>query len=373
MKGVVSMIVEVIEKYPLLVIFMLVLLLVMTFVIVYYRMSKKYEKSQIELKESLLAATTLNRCIHALTYHSEIDDAINDLLCLITEFFQGDRAYIFQIDYEQNTTSNLFEYTEEGVTPEINNLQNVSLETVQYWLDRFKVDGTFYIKSLEEEVDKNSETYRLLKLQNITSLIAVPLIENEIITGFLGVDNPRRRCDNSSLLSSVVFFVSESMNRKQQEQKLKTMSYLDSMTHIFNRNALIERIDKIKESQNKDIGIAYFDLNGLKNINDLQGHLEGDAVLKKTAYLINECFPRKAYRFGGDEFVVLSVDVKEASFIKQVEQSKKYLEQNGISCSVGVSWCYNINDVDELIKEADTKMYENKANFYENEMVGIEN
>ena len=350
MKGVVSMIVEVIEKYPLLVIFMLVLLLVMTFVIVYYRMSKKYEKSQIELKESLLAATTLNRCIHALTYHSEIDDAINDLLCLITEFFQGDRAYIFQIDYEQNTTSNLFEYTEEGVTPEINNLQNVSLETI-----------------------KNSETYRLLKLQNITSLIAVPLIENEIITGFLGVDNPRRRCDNSSLLSSVVFFVSESMNRKQQEQKLKTMSYLDSMTHIFNRNALIERIDKIKESQNKDIGIAYFDLNGLKKINDLQGHLEGDAVLKKTAYLINECFPRQAYRFGGDEFVVLSVDVKEASFIKQVEQSKKYLEQNGISCSVGVSWCYNINDVDELIKEADTKMYENKANFYENEMVGIEN
>ena len=45
MKGVVSMIVEAIEKYPLLVISMLVLLLVMIFVIVYYRMSKKYEKS----------------------------------------------------------------------------------------------------------------------------------------------------------------------------------------------------------------------------------------------------------------------------------------------------------------------------------------
>ena len=190
MKGVASMVVETIKRYPLLVIFMLVLLLVMIFAIVYYRMSKKYEKSQIEL----------NRCIHALTYHSEIDDAINDLLCLITEFFQGDRAYIFQIDYEQNTTSNLFEYTEEGATPEINNLQNVSLETIQYWLDRFKVDGTFYLKSLEDEVDKNSETYRLLKLQNITSLIAAPLIENEIITGFLGVDNPRRRYDNSLFL-----------------------------------------------------------------------------------------------------------------------------------------------------------------------------
>ena len=128
----------------------------------------------------------------------------------------------------------------------------------------------------------------------------------------------------------------------------------------------------INDWRSVHIGIAYFDLNGLKKINDLQGHLEGDAVLKKTAYLINECFPRKAYRFGGDEFVVLSIGIKESNFIKQVEQLKKYLEQNGISCSVGVSWCYNINDVDKLIKEADTKMYENKANFYENEMVGIE-
>ena len=148
------------------------------------QLSSSIDKQVNQLKESLLAATTLNRCIHALTYHSEIDDAINDLLCLITEFFQGDRVLYFQIDYEQNTTSNLFEYTEEGATPEINNLQDVPLETVQYWLDRFKVDGTFYIKSLEDEVDKNSETYRLLKLQNITSLIAAPLIENEIITGF---------------------------------------------------------------------------------------------------------------------------------------------------------------------------------------------
>ena len=55
MKGVASMVVEAIKRYPLLVIFMLVLLLVMIFAIVYYRMSKKYEKSQIELKESLLA------------------------------------------------------------------------------------------------------------------------------------------------------------------------------------------------------------------------------------------------------------------------------------------------------------------------------
>lgn len=88
MKGVASMVVEAIKRYPLLVIFMLVLLLVMIFAIVYYRMSKKYEKSQIELKESLLAATTLNRCIHALTYHSETMMLLMICYVLLLSFFK---------------------------------------------------------------------------------------------------------------------------------------------------------------------------------------------------------------------------------------------------------------------------------------------
>ena len=74
----------------------------------------------------------------------------------------------------------------------------------------------------------------------------------------------------------------------------------------------------------------------------------------------------------GMNLLFFLVDVKEASFIKQVEQSKKYLEQNGISCSVGVSWCYNIKDVMNSSKKQILKCNENKANFYENEMVGIE-
>lgn len=364
------MIVDVIKRFPLLVILLLVIILIMIFSIIYYHVSKKYEKTQLELKEALLEATTLNQCIHALTNHLDNDDdAINDLLSLILDFFKGDRAYIFQIDYENNTTSNSYEYVKEGITPEIEHLQNVPLESVRYWIDRFKKDGTFYLKSLEEEVNHNSVTYQVLKPQNISSLIAVPLMKNNEITGFLGVDNPRRRYENLSLLSSVVFFIGDSMRRKEQEEKLKAMSYIDALTHIFNRNALIERFEQIKKENELNVGIAYFDLNGLKKINDLQGHLAGDVVLKKTAQLIDEYFPGKTFRFGGDEYVVLYTNIAKADFIKRVNEAKMHLQNHQISCSVGVSWCYQIDDVDTLIKEADTKMYKNKEEFYKKQRI----
>ena len=86
------------------------------------------------------------------------------------------------------------------------------------------------------------------------------MIENEIITGFwVLIIHEEDMIIVAYYLR--LFSLFESMNRKQQEQKLKAMSYLDSMTHIFNRNALIERIDKIKKVKIRDIGIAYFDLN----------------------------------------------------------------------------------------------------------------
>lgn len=357
---------KIIQNNPMMVIVLLFILLIVLFSVSYIHISKKYVESQKEMQEALLTATTLNRCIHALTYHKNIDEAINELLVMINEFFEGDRAYIFQNDYEKQTTSNLYECVKDGVTPEIEHLQNVPLEVIDYWLDRFKEEGMFSIQNVEEEVDKDSSTYAVLKPQNITSLIAVPLMDGEDITGYLGVDNPKRRYENLSLLSSVVFFISDSMQKKQQEQRLKEMSFKDAMTSIFNRNALIERINIIQKNKEKNIGIAYFDLNGLKKINDVQGHLAGDAALKKVAMLINNDFPLNTFRFGGDEFVVVLTDVLKADFVEMINKTKEMLQDHQISCSMGYSWADEMSDVDRLIKEADSDMYKNKADFYKN-------
>ena len=73
-------------------------------------------------------------------------------------------------------------------------------------------------------------------MQQIESLIAVPLIENEVIIGFLGIDNPKFNYDDLSLLSSATFFILDSIERRESHSKLEKISFEDGLTGVYNRN-----------------------------------------------------------------------------------------------------------------------------------------
>ena len=332
--------------------------------IIYSILKKRHERTQLKLKEALLTATTLNQCIRTLNEHQNNNDAINSLLKMINEYFEGDRAYIFEIDFSKGTTSNLYENVREGVIPEKDNLQDVPLESVQYWLDRFKENGSFMIDDVEQEVQKDTLTYELLKIQNISRLIAVPLSQNNHITGFLGVDNPKRCYQDLTLLLSVVFFIEDSIQKRNLIHQLEILSFEDKLTGVYNKNALIRYIDLLTDKDLKSLAIIYFDLNGLKELNDKQGHLAGDVILIDAASLINEEFPEKTFRFGGDEFIVLIRDESKEKILTSLNQLQDEFNKINISCSIGLSYREEQINIEEQLKHADQNMYKNKAKYY---------
>ena len=130
-------------------------------------------------------------------------DAIRIILAETCGYYGGDRAYIFELSHDRAAASNTYEWCREGVEPQIDSLQNVSIEGFNYWLEAFEEKGEFYISSLSEEFSPDSLTYRTLAPQGIESLMVAPLIVDGEIVGCLGVDNPRR-CTEHMLLLSVV-------------------------------------------------------------------------------------------------------------------------------------------------------------------------
>ena len=115
----------------------------------------------------------------------------------------------------------------------------------------------------------------------------------------------------------------------------------------------------------KQLGIAYFDVNGLKTVNDQSGHSAGDTLLRRVALHINKKFNQKAYRIGGDEFVVIDDSMDETSFINAVSFICKEMNRDKISISVGFSWrCSPSCNLKEQYDEADKLMYKDKAAFY---------
>ena len=131
------------------------------------------------------------------------EETINHILAELGHYYDGDRAYIFELNEEGTHASNTCEWCRESTSAEIDNLQNIPLEGMECWFEAFEEKGEFYITSLAEDYGPDSKTYQILDPQGIESLMAAPIVVDGRINGFLGVDNPRKNTEDLLLLSVV--------------------------------------------------------------------------------------------------------------------------------------------------------------------------
>jgi|GEM_PF-329734 len=335
--------------------------IILLFVLLNIMSINQIARSKGEAEYQLHKSNVLIECVTELSSNDDIDCAINNLLATVNGYFAGDRTYLFDINYENQTTNNLYEYAVEGVSKEIDNLQNVPLSSVSYWIEEFERSGIFYISNIDRDVIRSSNTYEILAAQNINSLIAVPLKRGDVIIGFMGVDNPKANHDDLTLLSSVQFFITEAMERKTAQEALTHMSYTDTLTHLHNRNRFNWVCEEYRRYPRTRVGVAFFDLDGLKHVNDTLGHDAGDHLIISTADNIRGMFSGNSYRIGGDEFAVILPDVDKEEFESQVNEVRTVMEKNGISVAIGTSWREVASNLKILLKEADQRMYVEKA------------
>ena len=308
----------------------------------------------------------LVRCIHTLSENVDQKKAINRMLQLIGEFYNGARAYIVEFDLQQGLMSNTYEWCNEGVTEEIDNLQDLDIHIIDNWLKEFKEKGSFYLSSVGKNLDKSSLEYQILAAQNIESLIAAPLIENGEIVGFIGVDDTMRNTAHVDLLTSVSYFVLNDIQKRKMVAELERMSFEDMLTGLQNRNKYMHDLKKLEKEQLQTIGIAYLDVNGLKKTNDEQGHQAGDDLIKLVANVIESAFPGQAYRIGGDEFVAVCPNMVQDEFEQKLEIVRKKVGSGATAkASICALWSSVVLDLYKIVDCADEKMYEMKKIYHE--------
>ena len=316
-----------------------------------------------KIKERLEIATILNKCIAELISGEDEDAAISNLLRIISGYFDGDRSYIVQIDEKRNVCTNTYEYAMNGVTAEKDNLQEVPMEMLDIWMGSFRKNGLYYIPDIEEE--QGQPYYETLKMQDITRLLAVPLNSDGKIIGFLGVDNPRLHYEDHTLLSSIQYFLTDSLKAKERKACLQYMSYRDMLTTLYNRNRYIQVLEGMQAKTVIKTGVAYIDINGLKRVNDFYGHEAGDRLIINTARSMLAILPENAYRVGGDEFVLICFDMDEKIFRSKVRDICDSIAAKRISVSVGVVWEESSSELETMLRRADDLMYAEKKKYYE--------
>lgn len=321
------------------------------------------ERTKEQIRQRLEIATVLNSCVGKLNSDTDIDVGINNLLATVNDYFQADRTYVFEIDPDRDVLINTFEYIcGQEVSAQMDNLQEVPVSVIKVWMQNFRQGRSYYMSDLEQE--RGQPSYEMLKAQQVWRLLAVPLMKGGAMVGFLGVDNPRAHYDDATLLASIQFFVTNSLDRKKQQAYLEKLSYRDMLTGLYNRNRYIERLEAYKQVQDQQIGAIYIDLNGLKKVNDEQGHRAGDELIVRAAGTIAGIFAEDAYRVGGDEFVVILLDVSREDFARKTEQLRRQMQENSVDASIGGVWQASTENLENLLRLADENMYREKKRYY---------
>ena len=321
------------------------------------------ERTKEQIRQRLEIATMLNSCVGKLNSDTDIDVGINNLLATVNGYFQADRTYVFEIDPDRDVLINTFEYIcGQEVSAQMDNLQEVPVSVIKVWMQNFRQGRSYYMSDLEQE--RGQPSYEMLKAQQVWRLLAVPLMKGGAVVGFLGVDNPRAHYDDATLLASIQFFVTNSLDRKKQQAYLEKLSYRDMLTGLYNRNRYIERLEAYKQVQDQQIGAIYIDLNGLKKVNDEQGHRAGDELIVRAAGTIAGIFAEDAYRVGGDEFVVILLDVSREEFARKTEQLRRQMQENSVDASIGGVWQASTENLENLLRRADENMYREKKRYY---------
>ncbi len=335
-----------------------------------YRMEIAIDVSEMDkqkqvIKEFSSNEALVNNALRLSLSESTPEKSIKTLLNHLGQSLRSDRVYIFE-ETDTDTVNNTYEWCAEGVEPQIDNLQNVPFSVVSLWYEKFYKNENIVIKSLASIKDTDPEAYAVLLPQQIDSLVVSPLIIDDKIVGFYGVDNPPKDFLNhiSVMFMVLGYFISSILKRRNLVNKLERLSYYDQLTGALNRHGMNEFVANV--DHDASIAILYCDVTGLKEINDTLGHLEGDKHLLKCYNCLEKVFgANNVFRMGGDEFLVMSSNIAKDFADEKVKELKNILEKNNVHMALGYVWEPKCNGrIASLLKQADEIMYDDKNEYY---------
>jgi diguanylate cyclase (GGDEF)-like protein/putative nucleotidyltransferase with HDIG domain len=221
------------------------------------------------------------------------------------------------------------------------------------------------------------------KITELRSALAVPL---EGVSGLVGVltlykaERDAFTGDHLRVLQVITSKVALSLENVLKYRQAEDFATNDYLTGLPNSRALFMQLDREIarcKRENSTVAVMVCDLDGFKQVNDRHGHLEGDRTLKLFSKLMQEVCREYDYlaRIGGDEFVIITPSMsadtareKSALLSALAQQAgRQVCGESLLSLGVGVAFYpRDGSDAEQLLAEADKKMYSAKRLRYEN-------
>lgn len=195
------------------------------------------------------------------------------------------------------------------------------------------------------------------------SIVKLTHCAKEISNGNYDVSVSFDEKDEMNILAKT--FTEAAQKIGKNARKINELAFSDSLTGVRNRHYLNQMLDNWPESV-AYTGVIFCDLNKLKFTNDNYGHDAGDKLLCNFANILRSLFHTEdIIRYGGDEFVIIIKGIAQDKFNLLLRDFEKVNKEDDVPyASIGCLWDKNCTDLQDLINQAENKMYLDKNEFY---------
>lgn len=321
---------------------------------------------KMKLRQSSNTDDIIIRLAKIMNGGESYEKAVNHMLAELGTIIHADRLYILETDGIK--VSNTFEWCREGVTPEIQTLQDLPYDEYIGGWEKYLVRNTsLVLEDIGVLADDDPVDYENLKRQGIRNIMDSPIYDGGKLIGYIGADNYKldNAVNTQKILETISYFLGVRMVNQKLLSRLDYLSHRDMLTGARNRNSFMEKLEEL-EGLAHPAGIVFGDVNGLKRANDEEGHVAGDRLLRRAARAMQQFWGDEfVYRVGGDEFVALLPDISECAFYRKFEEFYDAMKaKENVSIAFGAQWAESGSHLNAAFNRADRKMYQDKKKHY---------
>ena len=220
------------------------------------------EKQRIN--DLLFRLNSISQTLLSLLKVDDLDAVVDEILADVLTMFDGGRAYIIESDPEHRLYNCTYEVTAENVAGEQELVSGISMDEVPWWTQRIANGQPVIISSLDELPDEAFREREVLAMQDIKSLIAVPLLSRDKVWGYAGIDivnRPRRWTgEDFQWFSSLINIISLCIELQRSEREAQSeRKYLQSLYHHMPLGYAQLRV--IRDEQGKPVDLLVLDAN----------------------------------------------------------------------------------------------------------------
>ena len=321
-----------------------------------------------------IASSVLETCIK-LRSPDDFKETMQSICVDIRDLCDSEHCCILLMDNEKRSCSVLCEAFSQDtkLLPMEKYVDDAFYDIADSWKDTIAGSNCLIVKNqhdMDIVKERNPVWHSSITAAGGKTIVLFPLeFKGELLGYIWAINFSDDKAETiKETFELTTFILASELYSYRMMEKLHILSSTDMLTGVMNRNEMNNYVDALaKRPSNESVGVVFADINGLKAVNDGEGHVAGDTLLKNAANALREVFAvHEIFRAGGDEFVVILTNITGEELNEKAEKLRKVTEKyDNLVFAIGTAYENDVKDLRLALHNADERMYADKKHYYE--------